>query len=212
MAAKRERRITIHAALACVLFGCLGPGMLGIPSGPAVVFMTTCGVMAAIGCAAMAVAKYRNAACWILLLATIWLLLVFYNGLPLLAPLFEHIPLHRGVLGLTSFLAVVFSAVVALLWEAEAAGRRHCSERTAGGGPCMLMPGHMGPHVTKKGVRFDAPAGVNACGARTSDGAIACVLESGHLGRHVTRAGIPFDDDGAARDAEGISATGPSCA
>ena len=114
--AGRTGRPAIHAALACVLVGCLGPWLLGVTSGPVVVVMATCGVMAAIGCAAIALDKYRDTVRLILLLATISLLLSLYSDLPLLAP---YIPLHYGAFFLFSLIAVVLSAAIVLLWEAE---------------------------------------------------------------------------------------------
>ena len=112
-------RHAIHAALACVLVGVLGPWLLGVAPGLVPIATATCGVMAAIGYAAIAVAKYRNAPCLALLVSTVSLLISIYKDLPLLAPLFEHIPIRYGTFFLFSFFAVVFSAVFALLWEAE---------------------------------------------------------------------------------------------
>ena len=111
-----RRRHAIHAALTCVLVGCFGPWLLGAPWLVAIA-TATCGVMAAIGYAAIAVAKYRNAACLALLVSTISLLISIY--MPLAPPLFEHIPLRYGTFFITCLSAVVFSAVFSLLWEAE---------------------------------------------------------------------------------------------
>lgn len=113
-----RRRHAIHAALTCALIGCFGPWLLGAPW-LAAITTATCGVMAAIGCASIAVAKYRNAACLALLVSTISLLISIYKDLPLMAPLFGHIPLRSGTFFLSSLIAVAVSAVVALLWEAE---------------------------------------------------------------------------------------------